>query len=142
MVAARSPEVLDDIHEQHAEADRHPRGRVRKPRPKPERRIRLALGLNDEGRNAVVAITVGKDEPAHYFVDRIPADWGTAYEVEKIGGEDGPYHVHLDGQHRSCTCKGFSRWNHCRHADGLAKLAELGKLPAAPTATPAVADAA
>jgi hypothetical protein len=103
--------------------------RQRKPRAKAERRIRLAVGLNERGQAGVVAITVGKDQ-ADYFLDRLPADWGTAFKVEMIGLEckEGAYHVHLDGEIRTCTCKGFARWQHCKHADGLAALVAAGKL--------------
>jgi hypothetical protein len=103
--------------------------RQRKPRTKQERRIRLAVRPNDEGKNGVAVITVGKDE-ADYFLDRLPADWGTAFKVEKIGLEcqEGAYHVHLDGENRTCTCKGFARWQHCKHSDGLAALVAAGKL--------------
>jgi len=103
--------------------------RQRKPRPKPERRIRLAVPLNADGKNGVAAITVGKDA-ADYFLERIPSDWGTAFKVEKIGLEckEAAYDVHLDGEKRSCTCKGFARWQHCKHADGLDALVKAGKL--------------
>jgi hypothetical protein len=103
--------------------------RQRKPRSKPERRIRLAVRPGPDGKNGVAVITVGKDE-ADYFVDRIPADWGTAFKVEKIGLEcqEGAYHVQLDGEKRSCTCMGFTRWQRCKHSDGLAALVKAGKL--------------
>src|SRR5262249_20002529 len=92
--------------------------RQRKPRTKPQRRIGVALGFNAEGKNAVVNITVGK-ETHSYTVDKIAADWGQGFEVAKFGSEE-RYHVNLDGEHRTCTCKGHVRHGHCKHADGLA----------------------
>jgi hypothetical protein len=108
----------------NATATRAPR--QRKPRPKPERRIGVALGFNAEGKNAVVNITVGKETDS-YTVDRIAADWGQAFAVAKFGTEDS-YHVNLDGEGRTCSCKGFTRWSRCKHADGMAVLVKAGKL--------------
>jgi hypothetical protein len=100
--------------------------RQRKPRPKPERRIGVALPFNAEGKNAVVNITVGKESHS-YTVDRIPADWGQAFEVAKFGTED-RYHVNIDGEQKTCSCKGHTHHGHCKHADGLAALVKAGKL--------------
>ena len=60
----------------------------------------------------------------------IPADFGRGFRLEKIGLEANgeAYHVNLDGDRRSCECKGFGRWNHCKHADGLAALIAAGRL--------------
>jgi len=102
--------------------------RQRKPRQKPARSIRLTLQPFD-GNPGVVQITVGK-ERADYFVTPIPADFGRGFKVEKMGDEADPtaYHVNLDGEQRSCECKGFGRWHHCKHADGLAALVKAGQL--------------
>ena len=58
------------------------------------------------------------------------SSFGRGFQVEKIGFgcDDSVYHVHIDGEKRSCECEGFLRWNHCKHADGLAKLIEMGRL--------------
>jgi hypothetical protein len=100
----------------------------RKPRPKPERRIRLEV-RPEHGGLGIVRIWVGQ-EYADYFLDPIPADFGRGFKVEKIGlhANDPPYHVHLDGDQRSCECKGFLRHGHCKHADGLAALVAAGRL--------------
>jgi hypothetical protein len=100
--------------------------RQRKPRPKPERRIRLAVGLNERGQGGVVAITVGK-ETHEYIADRLASDWGTAFRLSNIDNLK-VYEVNLDGDKRTCDCKGFARWNHCKHSDGLAALVKAGKL--------------
>jgi hypothetical protein len=102
--------------------------RQRKPRVKPVRTIRLVVPLNAEGDNGVVRIVVGK-ESADYFLARIPADFGAAYQLQKIGEEDAtPYHVNLNGRQSTCECKGFTRWNRCKHTDGLAALTAAGRL--------------
>ena len=100
--------------------------RQRKPRTKPARSIRLTLKpfANNPG---VVRITVGK-ESADYLLSEIPADYGRGFTVEKMGADDGAYHVNLDGTNRTCECKGFGRWHHCKHADGLAALVKAGQL--------------
>lgn len=109
----------------------------RKPRTPPTRSIRLLVALNQQGRNAVARITVGKHE-SDYFVDCLTADVGTAFAVEKIGGtEEERYAVNLNGDQSSCECKGFLRWGHhasktgvrsCKHIDGLTALVSAGKL--------------
>jgi hypothetical protein len=96
-------------------------------RVKPVRTIRLAL-KPFEGNPGVVSITVGKDA-ADYFVSTVAADFGTGFRLEKIGGGE-TYHVNLatDPQQHSCECKGFGRWAHCKHFDGLAALQRAGRL--------------
>ena len=100
--------------------------RQRKPRQKPARSIRLTLKPFD-GNPGVARVTVGK-ESADYFVTPIPADFGRGFKVEKMGDEAAAYHVNIDGDNRTCECKGFGRWHHCRHADGLAALVKAGQL--------------
>jgi hypothetical protein len=97
-------------------------------RVKPVRTIRLVVPLNAEGVNGLVRITVGKDT-ADYLLARIPADFGTAFRLEKVGEEDAtPYHVNLCGRQTTCECMGFARWNRCKHVDGLAALTAAGTL--------------
>jgi hypothetical protein len=96
-------------------------------RVKPARTIRLAVPLNAEGQGGVVRITVGK-ESADYLLARVPADFGTAFRLEKVGAEQDAYHVNLNGQQSTCECKGFTRWNHCKHTEGLAALVVAGRL--------------
>ena len=100
---------------------------MKRPRVKPERKVRLAL-KPFEGNPGVVDITVGKDLTS-YFVFPIPSDFGTAFRLEKFGGFGGEvYNVNLDGEGSSCECKGFLRWNHCKHAEGLRALRQAGQL--------------
>ncbi len=74
----------------------------------------------------MVRITVGKEQ-ADYFLTPIPADFGRAFRVEKIG-QDGRYHVNLDGNNNTCDCPGHEKLGHCKHADGLAALVAAGRL--------------
>ena len=99
--------------------------RQRKPRPKPSRSIRLCLKPNGLC-NGVVTITVGK-ESADYYLLEIASDFGRGFTVEKIGGTD-KYAVNIDGDKKTCECKGFVRHGHCKHGDGLAALIAAGKL--------------
>jgi hypothetical protein len=101
--------------------------RQRKPRVKPARSIRLVVPMNEQGENGLLRITVGKDS-ADYFLARIPADFGTAFRVEKVGSEGDAYHVNLNGRQTTCECKGFTRWNRCKHVDGLTALNAAGRL--------------
>jgi hypothetical protein len=102
--------------------------RQRKPRPKPQRHIQLEVKPEGDGLG-IVRITVG-NQYADYFLTPMPADFGRAFKVEKIGLQvnDPPYHVNIDGGQRSCECKGFLRHGHCKHADGLAALIAAGRL--------------
>ncbi len=98
---------------------------------RPPRLVRL-ITKPSGGAPGVVRIAVGK-EAQDYFLTRVPSDFGAGFLLEKIGavaaGEAAAYHVHLDGSRRSCECKGFFRHGHCKHADGLAALVDLGRLP-------------
>ena len=102
--------------------------RQRKPRLKPTRSIRLELRPEDNGLG-IVRINIGK-EHANYFLTLLPADFGRGFKVEKIGltCNDPPYHVNIDGDTKTCECKGFLRHGHCKHSDGLAALIAAGKL--------------
>ena len=102
--------------------------RQRKPRPKPQRHIRLEVKPEDGGLG-IVRITVGKDH-ADYFPTLIPADFGRGFKVEKVGLDcrESAYAVNIDGDKRTCDCKGHARHGHCKHADGIAALIAAGKL--------------
>jgi hypothetical protein len=100
------------------------------------RHVRLVIGLSPDGKNGLLRITERKGNKEvidEYFIDRIPADFGTAYLMEKrdhrpAGEDESRYHVNLSADGHSCECKGFLRWNHCRHVESLAALRDAGKL--------------
>ena len=102
--------------------------RQRKPRPKPARFVRLVI-KPDADSLGVVRLTVG-GVSADYLLTPLAADFGRGFKVEKIGleGRGEFYHVNLDGDKRTCECKGYLKWGHCKHADGLAALVVAGKL--------------
>lgn len=104
-----------------------PTRQQRKPRLKPARSIRLCVKPTAETAG-VVRIKVGKQE-ADYLLTELAADFGRGFKVEKIGFDaDAAYAVNIDGEKRTCECSGFNRWNHCKHADGLAALIAAGRL--------------
>jgi hypothetical protein len=95
---------------------------------KPERSIQLAVRPSEVNPFAVVVITVGK-ETTHYRVQAIPSDFGDGFTVEKLDQPDAEvYHVNLSVEGHTCDGKGFTRWAHCKHADGLAALRRASKL--------------
>jgi hypothetical protein len=100
----------------------------RKPRVKPARSIKMSV-RPDADCAGVVQITVG-EKASNYLLVELAADFGRGFRLEKIGFDaDGEtYHVNLDGDKKTCDCKGFCRWLHCKHADGLAALIAAGKL--------------
>jgi hypothetical protein len=102
--------------------------RQRKPRTKPARFVRLCI--KPEGQApGVIRLTVGK-EAADYFLTALPADFGRGFAVEKIGlhATEGKYAVNIDGDKRTCDCKGHARHGHCKHSDGIAALISRGQL--------------
>ena len=73
-------------------------------------------------------ITVGKEQ-ADYHLTELPADFGRGFLVEKIGGaESAAYQVNIDGDNKTCECKGHLAHGHCKHSDGLAALIAAGRL--------------
>lgn len=108
--------------------------KTKAPRQRSQRNIRLIQPFDAEGKNAEVCITVtrgGKAEEFFYWIDKIPSDWGMAFLVEKQGdgSEENPeYHVLLDSGGSSCDCKGFSRWDHCKHVEGILALKAAGRI--------------
>jgi hypothetical protein len=81
---------------------------------------------------AVVAITVDGNEDV-YAIRPIAADFGAAFRVIKGELKEQPdntvrlydaavYDVCLNGEQSTCECKGFLRWNRCKHVAGLTAL--------------------
>jgi hypothetical protein len=103
--------------------------RQRKPRPKPARFV--CLRVKPQGLAAgLVRIRVG-DEAADYSLTELAADFGRGFQLHKLGdaeAEPTVYYVNLDGDSKTCECKGFCRWSRCKHADGLAALVAAGRL--------------
>lgn len=84
-----------------------------------------------EGR-ALLTLTVGSDE-TRYVCREIGTDvGGRAFRlhrvtVEKGADEPSDYDVLLGGQGEAqCECKGFLRWDHCKHVDALRLVCERG----------------
>jgi hypothetical protein len=104
-----------------------PARQQRKPRAKPERRIRLFAAPIATMRG-VVRITVGT-EAKHYFLAPVPCDFGRGFQLEGFELEGGAkYAVCLDGEKTSCECKGFLKHGHCKHVEGLAALVKASRL--------------
>jgi hypothetical protein len=110
-----------------------PPSQAKRPRPKPERTIRLDQPI-DGPYPGQVTIRVGGLSTS-YQLDSVPtADdfQGQAYKLTKsavVMDEYEPiYHVLLSRQGHSCECKGFLAHDHCKHIAGLLALQEAGKL--------------
>src|SRR5205823_160442 len=53
-----------------------------------------------------------------YFLSQILCQLGgRGFELVKHDGTR--YHVRLDGHDSTCECRGFTRWNHCKHVESL-----------------------
>lgn len=93
-----------------------------RPRVKPSRHVRWVVRPTAARPVGTVELCVGKDA-GWYWVRRLPSDFGAAFELSKHS-DGSTYHVLLspdDGRH-TCECKGFLRWNKCKHAEGLVAL--------------------
>jgi hypothetical protein len=85
-----------------------------------------------------IVITIGKDSDEYTLTEFPvggPAFDGRAFRVEKFAGETYGVFLSQSGQDDLCECRGFARWSHCKHRDGLRCLLHRGKLDD----TPAVA---
>ena len=101
---------------------------VRKTGPGPGRYITL-YARPEAGAWGYLTITVGGDQWG-YYVREVPTQFGVAaYLLEKADpgtdaeGERYAVHFYADGS-ATCECRGFLRWGHCKHTDGLAALRE------------------
>jgi hypothetical protein len=105
--------------------------KARKPRPKPQRLIRVCVRPS-AGAPGVIRIKVGAEDAIDYLLRELPCEFGSrAWQLAKIGANAGKgetYAVLLDGQGGSCECRGYLRWGRCKHQDGLKVLAERGLL--------------
>jgi hypothetical protein len=82
------------------------------------------------GASQVLALTTERDG-TFYGLTEIGADRGRGFCLAKADKGNGPeetYHVNLAGHESTCECKGFYRWNHCRHVESLTALVGAGKL--------------
>jgi hypothetical protein len=103
-----------------------PTPRQRRPRSKPARSIRLVLAPTPI-MPGIVLITVGKST-IDYSLERIPSDFGTAFRLTKILGDHDSYAVNIDGDKRTCECKGYLKHGHCKHGDALTALLNAGRI--------------
>jgi hypothetical protein len=108
---------------------RRPAGKPARAPARPERfagwAARLACGAG------LLRLREAGAAPDHYFVSALPADYGRGFLVEKIGPAGQvveTYHVNVNGRQSLCECKGWLRWQRCKHLEALTALIEHGKL--------------
>jgi hypothetical protein len=104
-----------------------------KSRIKPERFLNWTPTPDSGSYLGRVVIKQGNNE-TQYLVQRLPADFGAAYRLEKLDGSGEAYDVCFEsecGGHDSCECKGHHRWSHrtvCKHVAALLVLRQLKKI--------------
>jgi hypothetical protein len=110
--------------------------RTSRPRVKPARTVHL---VNRPDPVGLLMIAAGKDRTT-YILERVPADFGTAFALTKLAmveiepgvhqqQPDCVYHVHFDATlGDSCDCRGFVAHRQCKHRDALAELRTQGLL--------------
>jgi hypothetical protein len=106
----------------------------RQPKPPPPRQVRVFISPGD-GVPAIVEVTE-HGRSTDYAVSRIPSDFGLAFQWSHLDpvpvnpgiGREQTYWCVLEECGRSCSCPGFIRWGHCRHADVTLELVQAGKL--------------
>lgn len=79
-------------------------------------------------------VTINED---HYWVERFETDYGLGVRFAKLGGEE-PYHVLLENDRADCSCRGFLRYERCRHVIATRLLVEAGLLRKSPRPEQAV----
>jgi hypothetical protein len=96
---------------------------------RPKRHVRVVVPVHADAPG-VIRITVEGQEPIDYVVRCVPCDWpARGFELTKVGSPSGErYAVLLEGEGGTCECKGFLRWNKCKHRDGLQALLRHGLL--------------
>jgi hypothetical protein len=85
--------------------------------------------------HGVLSIDAAGKPTDRYAVTRFPCDLaGAGYRCVKTTAGTDPeadaYDVFLSdrGDRDTCDCRGFLRWGHCRHVDGLRAVIDLGAL--------------
>jgi hypothetical protein len=98
-------------------------------RKQPQRFVGLLVKPGDNFAG-VVRITVGK-LVTDYSLLEIPSDLGgRGFRLDKLGDLSGESYLCLVGSPHddSCTCRGYSKWSHCKHSEALAALIQAGRL--------------
>ncbi len=86
-------------------------------------------------QNGVIGFTICAGRRAdHYRIERIEGCDDLAYQLWKMDADlDGTdreaegYAVNLTM--RTCDCKGWHRWGHCKHIDAVSAASQEGRLP-------------
>ncbi len=109
----------------------------RQPKAKPQRFCRLVTDPDTLETTLVIrqVAASGKETVDAYALEDVGSHDGRGFSLTKPDGT--VYHVEATAAGRSCDCKGFTRWGHCKHCEALAALAEKGRL--SPVCEPAAA---
>ena len=83
----------------------------------------------EDGDRGFIRIKTDRTDDV-YHIEPIASDYGAAFRLDKHSGPEvaESYDVCLDGPTSTCECKGFLRWRHCKHLEGLNALRRSGKL--------------
>jgi hypothetical protein len=97
----------------------------------PARFLRLLVPPSAEVPG-VLRLTVDKEVSIYRITEIECETGGRGFRLEKLDeATQEPvetYHVRVHGETRSCECKGFCRWNKCKHGDAVLKLVTLDSI--------------
>jgi hypothetical protein len=84
-------------------------------------------------------LSKNRSEVCSYVVTERPTQWpGRYFHLAKGNAGSDPDNTAYDvfcgsnGLDRICQCKGFERWNFCKHYAGLVELIQAGQIPTQP----------
>ena len=85
-------------------------------RRKHARTVKVLVAL--AAGNPMLFVRITQDgKPSYYWVGPLPSDFGKGFRFEKPAPDTDVYDVLLEPTGDSCTCKGHTYGDFCKHAD-------------------------
>ena len=102
---------------------------ARKPRQRRMHERTVKVLVEAAAGNPMVFVRITQDgKPSYYWVGPLPSDFGKGFRFEKPAPDTDVYDVLLEPTGDSCTCKGHTYRDRCKHADAVRFLLARGTL--------------